>query len=117
MSVLAFAEPEKEFLEGKGHGLDPQLIEAIKESLNDQSRQTDFGEIINHPNFDFRAFLNYILENHIFEREELAELKAKVSSLKSKETLSNMKYLRENKPNVIELIGRNKEVVPSGVEV
>jgi hypothetical protein len=117
MVSLGFGEGDEEIIEGKGHGLDPQLIESIKESLNEPSRQIDFGQIVNHPNFDARSFLNYVLEAHTFEREELLELKRKISSLKSKETLANIKHLTENKPNIVELFNKSKDVVPGGVEV
>ena len=48
-------------------------------------------------NFDINPFLEYILNNNEFDKEDLLALKRKVASLRTKQNKSNMNYLTEKK--------------------
>lgn len=48
-------------------------------------------------NFDIKPFLDYILNNNEFDKEDLLALKRKVASLKTKQSKSNMNYLTQKK--------------------
>lgn len=53
--------------------------------------------MLTQANFDMKPFLEYILQNHDFDKEDLMELKKKVSELKSKQNKNNMNILSSKK--------------------
>jgi hypothetical protein len=58
---------EEDILAVRGQNSNNQLMD-LRDSLNENNRQVDFSQIINQPNFDAIAFLNYLLETQDFEK-------------------------------------------------
>ena len=73
------------------------MIENVRQSLNENvnRQKKEKASIPSQANLDAKSFIEYILENNDFDRQEILELKKKVAALKSRQNLNNKDYLKK----------------------
>ena len=70
---------------------DNEMLEDLKDSFNMTNKHAEGIQV----NLDNKPFLDFILSNNEFDREELLQLKKKIAGIQSKETKKNLTFLRE----------------------
>lgn len=68
-------------------------------------------------NFDVKPFLDYILQNNDFDKEDLLQLKRKVALLKSKQTKKNMSILSGRKDDVEKIMQAHRERLRANIDI
>lgn len=88
---------------------DNEMLADLKESFNLTNRQAEGTQV----NLDHKPFLDFILANNEFDREELLQLKKKIAGIQSKETKRNLTFLREREGQLQEIVFKEKEKAPN----
>lgn len=94
---------DQQILIGRGQGEDSHIIDSVRDSLNinnENGISIAVQNMLTQANFDVKPFLDYILQNNDFDKEELLELKRKVALLKSKQAKKNLSILSGRKEDV-----------------
>lgn len=82
----------------------------ILKSLGQEEIQKDAKEV--QADVEGKPFLEYILNNGEFDREEILELKKKIAQLKSKESKRNMQLLKIKENDLQKIIYKEKVPTP-----
>ena len=92
---------------------DNEILDDLKDSLNIADRNVQEVQV----RLDDKPFLDFILANNEFDREELLRLKKKIAGMKSTETKKNLNYLKEHEKEFQEILYKEKEKVPNTNEL